>query len=282
MVAIPWLSRVLLLLSSVCLIVTSSMCSEGNATTSHHLSPYGQSKRHFKRYADPTFRGTPKTREEIWHQNFNTAATQFDQTPSLILLLRKLVTTYFMSCVPVILYDASVERTQSVFLQNLFEDFPITFMHGKIGPNYTLDDERLLKPRDSKCLNYIVFLSDVMQTRKVLGPQIESRIIVVPRSTQWKLQEFLMSPLSRDMINLLVIGESYARNVHEERPYVLYTHQLYVDGLGTNRPLVLTSWLNGKLTRPQINLFPPKFRQGFAGHRFIVAASNQPPFVFKM
>lgn len=120
-----------------------------------------------------------------------------------------------------------------------------------------------------------------MQTRKILGPQVDNQVILIPRSTQWKLQEFLMAPESRDIVNLLVIGESYSADKEQERPYVLYTHQLFIDGLGRNQPVLLTSSMKGKLTRPNVNLFPPKLRHGFAGHRFEVTAAHQPPFVFK-
>lgn len=61
----------------------------------------------------------------------------------------------------------------------------------------------------------------------------------------------------------------------------MYTHRLYTDGLGSNAPIVLTSWIRGQLSRPHINLFPQKFLRGFAGHRFIVSAIHQPPFVIK-
>jgi len=62
----------------------------------------------------------------------------------------------------------------------------------------------------------------------------------------------------------------------------LYTHKLYADGLGSNTPVVLTSWIKGALSRPHINLFPPKFQFGFAGHRFQISAANQPPFIFRI
>lgn len=61
----------------------------------------------------------------------------------------------------------------------------------------------------------------------------------------------------------------------------MYTHKLYTDGLGSNAPVVLTSWLKGKLSRPNLNLFPKKFHSGFSSHRFSVAAINQPPFMLK-
>lgn len=67
----------------------------------------------------------------------------------------------------------------------------------------------------------------------------------------------------------------------QERPYVLYTHKLYTDGLGSNMPTVLTSWIRTKLSRPNVNLFPRKFHNGFSSHRFTVAAIDQPPFMMK-
>lgn len=62
---------------------------------------------------------------------------------------------------------------------------------------------------------------------------------------------------------------------------MLYTHRLYTDGLGSNLPVVLTSWMNKKLSRPHLNLFPRKFLKGFAGHRFTVSAYHKPPYVVK-
>jgi hypothetical protein len=144
-----------------------------------------------------------------------------------------------------------------------------------------LNNQQLLEPPDSKCRSYILFLADALMTRRVIGSQIDSKVIIIPRSSQWKLQEFLSSPLSRDVINLLVIGESYSADKTRERPYVLYTHRLYTDGLGSNKPLVLTSWMKEKLSRPHVDLFPTKLTKGFAGHRFSVSAADFPPFVFK-
>lgn len=62
---------------------------------------------------------------------------------------------------------------------------------------------------------------------------------------------------------------------------MLYTHKLYTDGLGSSAPIVLTSWLKGKLSRPKVNLFPRKFHKGFASHRFFIAGIDQAPFIMK-
>lgn len=67
----------------------------------------------------------------------------------------------------------------------------------------------------------------------------------------------------------------------KELPYILYTHKLYVDGIGSSLPYVLTSWRNGALTRPHVSLFPRKIAEGFSGHRFIVSVAHRPPFVIK-
>lgn len=234
-----------------------------------------------KRRVDTTFQGKPKTKQEIWSTNFNLVTQEFSQATSLVTLLTKTVIKYLGACVPVILYDDLVEKGEGFILQRLFQQIPTTFIHGKIETDYILRNRILLEPADAKCRSYILFVSDALKTRSVIGPQIENKVIVIPRSTQWKLQEFLSSPLSRDIINLLVIGESYSTDKTKDRPYVLYTHKLYVDGLGNNKPKVLTSWIKEKLSRPHVNLFPPKLSKGFAGHRFSIGAAHFPPFIMK-
>lgn len=234
-----------------------------------------------KRSSDSTFRGKPKTIQEVWARNFNLTSQEYSQSTSLVELLRKVIMKYMGACIPVVLYDSFVENSEGFILQRLFQEFPTTFIHGKINKNYSLDNIQLLEPPDSKCRSYILFISDALMTRSVIGSQVDNKVIIVPRSSQWKLQEFLSSPLSRDIVNLLVIGESYSADKTRQRPYVLYTHRLYTDGLESNKPLVLTSWVKGKLSRPHVDLFPTKLTKGFAGHRFSVSAADFPPFVFK-
>lgn len=244
---------------------------QGNSSTQ---IPIGTKRK--IRSTDAKFRGKPKTIQEIWARNFNTSSNEYSQSNSLLELLKKIIGKYMSACIPVVLYDENVEKSEGLMLQGLFEKFPSTFIHGRIG------GKGLLKPLDSKCRSYILFISDAVKTREVIGPQIDNKVLVIPRnSTQWKLQEFLSSPESRDIINLLVIGESYSADRTKERPFVLYTHQLYTDGLGSSKPKVLTSWLKGRLSR-QVDLFPTKLSKGFAGHRFSVAAADFPPFVFKI
>lgn len=56
---------------------------------------------------------------------------------------------------------------------------------------------------------------------------------------------------------------------------------MYTDGLGSSQPHILMSWYKNKLTKPNSPIFPKKMIEGFAGHRFIVAVTDQPPFVTK-
>ncbi|XP_052892936.1 ionotropic receptor 21a [Anopheles moucheti] len=236
-----------------------------------------------RRRVDPTFYGHPKTREQIWERNFAHVIMDNRQTLSLVTLLNKIILKYLFSCIPIVLYDTYVGTTENYILEALFSEFPTTYITGRIGPNYTLDNPGILEPFGPQCRSYIIFLADVMMTRKVIGPQLNSHVVLIPRSSQWKLQEFLAAKQSRDIINLLVIGESYSvdKRINNEQPYVLYTHELYIDGLGANRPRVLTSWIGNKFSRNNVNLFPKKLSKGFSGHRFTVMAAHQPPFMIK-
>ncbi|XP_043648279.1 ionotropic receptor 21a [Drosophila teissieri] len=235
-----------------------------------------------KRRIDPTFHGNPKPRGELLASKFHVNSYNFDQTNSLVGLVNKIAQEYLNKCPPVIYYDSFVEKSDGLILENLFKTIPITFYHGEINSGYEAKNKRFTSHIDSNCKSYILFLSDPLMTRKILGPQTESRVVLVSRSTQWKLRDFLSSELSSNIVNLLVIGESLMADPMRERPYVLYTHKLYADGLGSNTPVVLTSWIKGALSRPHINLFPSKFQYGFAGHRFQISAANQPPFIFRI
>lgn len=58
-----------------------------------------------KRAADSTFRGKPKTIQEVWARNFNLTSQEFSQSSSLINLMNKIILKYMGQCIPVILYD---------------------------------------------------------------------------------------------------------------------------------------------------------------------------------
>lgn len=61
----------------------------------------------------------------------------------------------------------------------------------------------------------------------------------------------------------------------------MYTHKLYSEGSGTTLPHLLTSWINQRLTEASTNLFPDKLRRGFMGHRLLVSAVENPPYLYK-
>lgn len=161
-----------------------------------------------KRSADPVFHGHPKTREELWNEHFLAASNDFDQTPSLVKLIHNITLTYLHDCTPVILYDSQVKSKASYLFQDLLKEFPVTFIHGYIDEKDQLAEPKLLKGT-SECFHFIIFFHEVRTTAKVLGKQSDSKVVIVARSSQWAVQEFLAGPLSRMFINLLVIGQSF-------------------------------------------------------------------------
>ncbi|XP_017485936.1 PREDICTED: ionotropic receptor 21a [Rhagoletis zephyria] len=239
-------------------------------------------QRRLRRDIKPIFAGHPKPRGEVLANKFHMSISNSDQTDSLVRLINKIASEYLYKCPPVIYYDSFVEKSDNMILASLFKTFPISFYHGEINKNYQAINPRLKRHNDNQCKSYILFLSDPQMTRKIIGPQIESRVVLIARSSQWKLRDFLASEPSSNIVNLLVIRESLTEDQMGERPYVLYTHKLYTDGLGSNTPIVLTSWMRGALSRPHVSLFPPKFSKGFAGHSFQVTTANQPPFIFRI
>lgn len=89
-----------------------------------------------KRYDVTTFRGHPKTREERWHVNFKLNATnlEVEQTQSLVILLNRVVDKYLNSCIPIILYDKVVERSDGIVLRTFFQvclPFIFLFSHSQ-------------------------------------------------------------------------------------------------------------------------------------------------------
>lgn len=162
-----------------------------------------------KRAVDPTFRGHPKTREEKWEQAFIGKSTVFDQSPSLINLLRMLATKHLNECTPVILYDTDVENSEDMMLEQLMRDFPLAYIHGRINENNTITESKILSAITKQCVSYILFLKDVMKSADVLGLQATSKVVVIARSSQWRVHEFLYDKASRNFVNLLVVAQSF-------------------------------------------------------------------------
>lgn len=186
-----------------------------------------------KRSVDPVFHGHPKTREELWHEHFLSKSLGYDQTPSLIKLINNITLTYLNDCTPVILYDDQIKSQDSYLFQNLFKNFPVSFMHGYIGEKDYLEEPKLLQPLKN-CHHFIVFLNDVIRSNKVLGKQSKSKVIVIARSSQWAIQEYLAGPRSKFLVNLLVVGQSFKDDENMVSIRKNYSYSIYALTINKN------------------------------------------------
>lgn len=232
-----------------------------------------------------------------WSETF-IGKTMVDQQAYLVKLLKKITYDYLSECTPIILYDTFTELYDNLLLEKLLTNFPCAYIHGQITDDYEIKVKTTLNKRaQSSCVSYILFMKDVMRSKDVIGEQNYNKVVVVARSSQWRVIEFLSHKESQNFVNLLVIAKSgqvvpqhevserifyycnrYLRVSFQESPYILYTHKLYVDALGSSKPDVVTTWLRGNFTR-NVNLFPKKMVYGFSGHRFVVAVAHQPPYI---
>lgn len=222
-----------------------------------------------------------KSQQQKWSEAFFGKSQHFDQVQSLVALLTKIANEYLSDCFTIILYDEVVAENDNLLLQDLLKNFPHEYRHGSITNHYSVQEKKILKG-SKKCVNYLMFMADVMRCVEVIGKQIDRKVVIVARSSQWRVHEFLANEISHNFVNLLVISKSEKIvPIGQELPYILYTHKLYVDGLGSSVPYVITSWMKNNITRYQKSLFPDKIQHGFAGHRFIISLSIQPPYVIK-
>jgi hypothetical protein len=121
------------------------------------------------------------------------------QTPPVIELLNHIAARYLFHCISLILYDDFYEK-QYHLLQALFSTYPLTYIHGKIWK------QELMDPPDMKCRDFLLFIKDLKTAEAVIGSHSISRVIVVSQASTWRVQEFLSSKISRNLVNLLVIG----------------------------------------------------------------------------
>ncbi|XP_024936966.1 ionotropic receptor 21a isoform X2 [Cephus cinctus] len=118
------------------------------------------------------------------------------------------------------------------------------------------------------------------QSKYAIDRETTNKIVIVTTATSWLVNDFLRSHTSKSYINLLIITQS-ARKKRNENAYLLYTHKLYLDGVGTSKAILLTSWINNSLTKPHVLLFPDKLQDGFKGHRILISTAHQPPFAIR-
>ncbi|KAK9884353.1 hypothetical protein WA026_005303 [Henosepilachna vigintioctopunctata] len=199
---------------------------------------------------------------------------------SMISLIVRISQRYFKKCTPTLIYDSISENTETILINSLLRVYPLPRLHGDVDGK-TIRNIALMKNKET-CSSFILFIKDVMDTNDVLGPQCNNKVTVVTKSSQWRIHQYLTTRRSQKIVNLLIIAESeMVLKQHQQLPYVLYTHKLYIDAIASSRHEILTSWRNGRFTRPNLDLFPKKMSEGFAGHRFIVAVADQPPFTIK-
>ncbi|KAJ9586856.1 hypothetical protein L9F63_019538 [Diploptera punctata] len=197
---------------------------------------------------------------------------QHSEVPAIVNLLNYLSIVYINYCGSVVLYD-EFYGNKTDFLKMFLTTYPLSVMQGRSDSYNSLTGKS-----DKMCKQFILFLSDPMQANSIVGDQSFNTVVIVTQVSRLKVQEFLMSPASQRLVTLLVIRVRNIMDKDEDgHDITLYTHDLFVDGLGSSSLRVLTTWRCGELTRPGINLFPRKMIRGFSGHQFTVAAGNQPP-----
>lgn len=221
-----------------------------------------------------------KSQPDKWMDKFYGKKYQPQTRISLVKLIFTIAKKYLTKCIPVILYDQEIYQTNPILFQQLFRGFPSTFQHGQIKNSSILTEPRMLNKFTKYCQSFVLFIPDVMDSKRILKTQHSAYVLLISWSSQWRIHEFLSSTGSHSFVNLLIIGESKSANKKEDT-FLLYTHNLFIDGLGSSSPKILTSWQRNKLVQPDVDLYPAKVDKGVAGHRFIVGLAHQPPFVVK-
>ncbi|XP_050308077.1 ionotropic receptor 21a [Anthonomus grandis grandis] len=204
-----------------------------------------------------------------------------DPNESLIDLLNSIAFKYLSGCTTGILYDYYSEEQDHVFLKKFFQRYRLPYVHASIPEDFRIQLDELFKANTNTCFHLLIFVKDVMKRPEVINKRKE-RVVIVSKSSQWRVHEYLSSEHSQGIPNLLVIVQSDKPMPNkQEHPYILYTHALYVDALGSSKPRILASWVHGNFSN-NIDLYQPKIRHGFSGHRFIIAVAHQPPYVIRV
>lgn len=183
------------LIVSCFLATATTIIINSEIITAHALSKRALQKSHEKLQSDK------------WQDTFFGVRTDFDQTSSLVNLLGKIALEYLAGCTAVILYDNFTERSDNMVLGRLLKTIPISYVHGQISGVDQVQMPLLIRMRNT-CVSYIVFMQDVMKCRSVIGDQNHNKVIIIARSSQWRVYEFLSSEVSQSFINLLVIAKS--------------------------------------------------------------------------
>ncbi|KAL1493381.1 hypothetical protein ABEB36_011445 [Hypothenemus hampei] len=224
-----------------------------------------------------------KSRIEKLSKTFLENKVSYSKVPnmSLISLLNTIANDYLLDCTTVILYEESTKEEDYVFLKNFLQSYPHIHVHGSISIDYSLQLTNITNEKDTTCVHFIIFLKDLMKFQNFERKRNE-KVVLIAKSTKWRVREYLQSEYSQKIANLLVIVKSGKLDwkVEEEESYTLYTHKLFSDALGSSLPVVIASWFGENFSK-NVTLFQKKFIQGFSGHRFIITTASQPPYVIK-
>lgn len=90
-----------------------------------------------KRQVEPIFLGHPKTQAEIWHQKFKieTITKVIDEADVLVQLLHKIVDIYLKDCIPIVVYDKSVEEDD--ILQRFFQVIFFNYFFNAVATKFS-------------------------------------------------------------------------------------------------------------------------------------------------
>lgn len=133
--------------------------------------------------------------------------SEYPSDSSLINLLSKIAMDYLYDCTTAILYDNYTNTQDHVFLRKFFQQYPLTHVHAAIPENYHIPIGELAFQLDNKCVHFIIFIKDVMLCQDIISKRSE-KVVVVAKSSQWRVQEYLTSEFSREIANLLIIVKS--------------------------------------------------------------------------
>lgn len=141
-----------------------------------------------------------------WSEAFLGEET-LDQQAYMVKLLKRITTEHLLECTPVILYDEFTELHDNLILQKLLSGFPTPYFHGQIGSDYKTTMKKTLSTEKS-CMSYMLFIKDVTKVIDIIGENTYNKIVIVAKSSQWRVIDFLSREESRHFVNLLVIVKS--------------------------------------------------------------------------
>lgn len=139
----------------------------------------------------------------------------YDKTTSLAELFIQIYHDYLLECVPIILYDDKIDLYHP-FLDIVFQRMNSSFVHSMVAENRdaNLGGNSTYTP-DKHCFNYVLLVDDIFNAKYLIGKQSMSKIVLITKSSQWRVNEFLTGDFARTLVNLLVIAPSTSPSITE-------------------------------------------------------------------